>query len=107
MKTYFTFTRVNLSCKVGVQHDSTDQHNHFGGPTVNKDNLEEQFEDHVEDDNFDEDVDEDAHVGEEVHLVGDDESSTDDNFDMFGQGSNKTNPKTSLKMNLSKKKTNP
>ena len=31
----------DLSCNVGVQHDDEDQHNHFGGPAVNKDNPEE------------------------------------------------------------------
>ena len=53
---------------------------------MNKDDSEEQLKDHVEDDNFDEDVDEDAHVDEGVHIVRDDESITDDNFDMYRQG---------------------
>ena len=53
---------------------------------MNEDDPEEQLEDHVKDDNVDEDVDEDAHVNEGVQLVGDDESNTDDNFNIFGQG---------------------
>ena len=76
----------DLSCNVGVQHDDEDQHNHFGGPAVNKDDPDKQFEDRVEDDNVNKEVDEDAQANEGVHLVGDDESSIDDNFDMFGQG---------------------
>ena len=60
-----------------------------------------------EDDNFNEDVNDDAHFDGVVHLVGDDESSTDDNFDMFGQGTNKTNPKMSPHMNLPMNTANP
>ena len=53
---------------------------------MNKEDPEEQLEDHVEDDNLDEDVDEDALVNEGVLIVRDDESITNDNLDMFGQG---------------------
>ena len=73
----------DLSHNVGVQHNDEDQHNHFGGPAVNEDDPDEQLEDQVEVDNVDEEVDEDAQDDEGVHLVGDDESSTDDNFDIF------------------------
>ena len=53
---------------------------------MNEDDAEEEFEDHVKDNNFDEDVDEDVHVDEGVHIVRNNESITDDNFDMYGQG---------------------
>ena len=76
----------DLSCNVGIQHDNEDQHNHFGGLAVNEDDPEEQLEDYVKDNNLEEDVGEDAHVDEGVHIVRDDESITDDNLDMFGQG---------------------
>ena len=74
----------DLRRNIGVQHNQEDQHNHFGGPAVNEDYRDKQLEDHVEDDNVNEEVDEDAQADEGVHLVGDDESSTNDNFDMFG-----------------------
>ena len=82
----------DLSCNVGIQHNNEDQHNHFGGPAVNKDYPEEQLEDHVEDNNLDEDVDEDALVGEGVNIVWDDESITDDGLDKFVQGAKQDEP---------------
>ena len=74
----------DLSRNIGVQHDDEDQHNHFGGPAAIKDDPEQHLEDHVERDNVDEEVDEDVQADEGVHLVGDIESRTVDNFDMFG-----------------------
>ena len=76
----------DLSSNVGVQHNQEDQHNHFGGPAANKDDPDKHLNDHVEGDNVNEEDDEDAQAYEGVHLVGDDELSTDDNFDIFGHG---------------------
>ena len=53
----YLYDGSDLSCNVGIQHNNEDQHNHFGGPAVNKDNPEEQLEYHVEDNNFDANVD--------------------------------------------------
>ena len=83
MKTYFTFTmvqtsvaplefntikKINTTTLVGAQRTRTIQTN------ISK----------IKDDNVDEEVDEVAQANEEVHVVGDDESSADDNFDIFG-----------------------
>ena len=51
---------------------------------MNKEDPDEEVGDHAKD------VDENANVDEAIHLVGNDESSTDDNFDIVGQGFNKT-----------------
>ena len=75
----------DLSRNIEFQHKQEDQHNHIGGPIVDKYRPDEHLEDHVEGDNVDE-SDEVVQANEEVHLVRDDESSTDDNFDLFGQG---------------------
>ena len=56
--------------------------NHFGGPIVDEHQPDKHLEDHVRGDNVDEEVDEVSQANEEVHVVGDDESSTDENFDM-------------------------
>ena len=44
---------------------------------------DEHLEDHVEGDNVNKEVDEVVQADVEVHVVGDDESSADDNFNMF------------------------
>ena len=75
----------DLSRNVGIQHDNENQHSHFGGPAMNEEDPEEQLEDQVEDNNLDEDDDEDSLADERIHVVRDDESSTDDNLDMFEQ----------------------
>ena len=46
----------DLSCNIGVQHEQEDQHNHFGGPIVDKHELDKHLEDHVKGDNVEEEV---------------------------------------------------
>ena len=43
------YNGLDLSRNVGIQHDNEDQHNHFGGPAVNKEDPEEELEDQAED----------------------------------------------------------
>ena len=73
----------DLSHNIGVQHEQEGQHNHFGGPVVNKHQPNHHLEGHNEGNNIDKEVDEVAEVVEEMHLLGDDESSTDKNFDLI------------------------
>ena len=73
----------DLSHNIGVQHEQEDQHNHFGGPVADNYEPDGHLEDHDKGDNVDEEVDEVVQANEEIRLVGDDESSADDNFDMF------------------------
>ena len=49
---------------------------------MNKEDPREEIEDHDKDHNLEEYVDENAMVDDAVHVVGDDESSTDDNLDI-------------------------
>ena len=73
----------DLSCNIGTQHEQEDQHNHFGGPVADKHERDKHLKDYVEGDNVNKEVDEVVQADEEVHIVVDDESSADDNFDMF------------------------
>ena len=73
---------LDLSRNLGVQHEQEDQHNHFSGPIVDKHQPDEHLKDHVKDDNIDKEVGKVVQANEEVHVVGGDESSTDENFDM-------------------------
>ena len=72
----------DLSRNIRVQHEEEDQLNHFGGPVADEHELDEHLEDYVEGDNFDKEVDEVVKANEEVHVVGEDESTTGDSFDM-------------------------
>ena len=84
-KIYFTFTiGGDLSCNIGVQHEQEIQHNHFGGPVADEHEPDKHLEDHVEGDNVNKEVGEVVQANEDLHVVGDDESSADDNFDIFG-----------------------
>ena len=38
----------NLSCNIGVQQEQEDQHNHFGGPVVDKHQQNHHFKGHNE-----------------------------------------------------------
>ena len=73
----------NLSRNIGVQHKQEDPHNHFGGPVVDKYQPNQHLEGHNKGNNIDKEVDKVAQVVEEVHLVGDQKSSTDENFDLI------------------------
>ena len=72
----------DLSRNIGIQHKQEDQDNHFGGPVVDKHQPDQHLEGHDKGNNIGEEVDEVAQVVEEVRVVGDDESSTDENFDL-------------------------
>ena len=69
----------DLSRNIGVQHENEDQHNHFGGPAVNEDDPDDEVKDHAED------ADEYGNVDEVIHLVGNDESNTDDDLELAHQ----------------------
>ena len=73
----------DLSCNIGVQHENKDQHNHFGGPALNEDDPDEEVEDHAKV------ADEYGNVDDAIHLVGDDESSTDDDIELAQQHASK------------------
>ena len=73
----------NLSCNIGVQHEQEDQHNHFCGPVVDKHQPNRHIEDHNKGNDNNDKLDEVAEVVEEVHLVGNNKSITDENFDLI------------------------
>ena len=73
----------DLSCNIGVQHKQEDQHNHCGGLVVDKHQPNHHLEGHNEGNDIDKEVDEVAEIVEEVNLVGDNKSSTDENFDLI------------------------
>ena len=72
----------DLSCNIGVQHKQEDQRNHFGGPVVDEHQPDEHLDDHDKGDNINEEVDEVVQAVEEVHVVREDKSSTNENFDI-------------------------
>ena len=71
------------SRNIGVQHEQEDQHNHFGGTTVDKHQPNHHLEGHNKGNDINKEVDEVADVVEKVHLVGDEELSTNENFDLI------------------------
>ena len=73
----------DLSCNISFQHENEDQHNHFGGPAVNKEDPDGEVEDQAKD------VDEYANVDEAIHLVGNDESNTDNDLELAQQDESK------------------
>ena len=94
----------NLSRNIGVQHEQEGQHNHFGGPVVDEHQPDQHLEGRDKGNNIDKEVVEVAQVVEEVHVVGDNESSTDENFDL---GERVMNPKKIMNKNLLRRRTHP
>ena len=72
----------NLSRNIGVEHKQKNQRNHFACSVVEEHQPNHHLEGYNNGNDINKEVDEVAEVVEEVHVVRDNESSTNNNFDM-------------------------